>query len=217
MKNMKNLFLLLALSFTMKSVAQIGQADKPFRVQTYVGGPSMLKLAFKFSNQFQDKVNYQGKPGMGIEVGYKLFDWLSLGVDMNYRYGQIDFTVEDSTFFQEIDDKWNIDLSGFDPFGHYVMKVPRFRTTILANFHVLPAESRSDLYFTLGIGFNKVRARLYLDDNLIDFSKRLGTISMPLAYRMSAGYSYHFTENIGVFTEVGLGGPLLSAGLTARF
>jgi hypothetical protein len=34
---------------------------------------------------------------------------------------------------------------------------------------------------------------------------------------MSAGYSYHFTENIGVFTEVGLGGPLLSAGLTARF
>ena len=64
MKIMKHLFLLLALFFTMKSVAQIGQADKPFRVQTYIGGPSMLKLAFKFSNQFQDKVNYQGKPGM---------------------------------------------------------------------------------------------------------------------------------------------------------
>ncbi len=202
---------------SLTSIAQIGQADKPFRIQTYVGGPSMLKLGFKFSNQFQEKVNYQGKPGLGLELGYKLFDWLSIGVDMNYRYGQIDFTVEDSTFFQEIDDKWNVDLSGFDPFGHYVMKVPRFRTTILANFHVLQPESRSDLYFTIGIGFNKVRARLYLDDNLIDYSKRLGTISLPVAYRMSVGYSFHFTQNLGLFAEVGFGGPLLSAGLTTRF
>ena len=214
---MKKLLCVLVLTSSLVSNAQIGQADKPFRIQTYVGGPSMLKLAFKFSNQFQDKVNYQGNPGVGVEFGYKLFDWLSLGVDMNYRYGQIDFTVEDSTFFQEIDDKWDIDLSGFSPFGDYTMKIPRFRTTILANFHVLPATSRSDLYFTLGIGFNKVRTRLYLNDNLIDFSKKLGTISMPLAYRTSVGYSFHFVENVGIFTEIGLGGPIISAGLTARF
>jgi hypothetical protein len=34
---------------------------------------------------------------------------------------------------------------------------------------------------------------------------------------MSVGYSFHFIENVGIFTEVGLGGPILSAGLTARF
>lgn len=201
---------------TNTAISQIGNAENPFRVQVYAGGPSMLKMAFNYSNKFQDAVTFKGLPGIGGEFSYKFTDWFSLGCDINYRYGQVDFDVSDSTLFEEIDDKWNIDLGKYDPFGHYTLKIPRLRTTIVANFHVLPAESNSDLYFSLGFGFNKVRARLYLDDQKIDF-KKLGNISMPLAYRTSVGYAYHFVDNVGVFAEVGLGGPLISAGITARF
>jgi hypothetical protein len=214
---MRRYLFLFGLYFSVTTtVAQIGNVEKPFRIQLYTGGPSMLKMAFNYSNKFQDAVSYKGLPGIGGEIGYKFNDWFSLGFDFNYRYGQVDFDILDSTLFEEIDDKWNIDLGSFDPFGHYTLKIPRLRGTLVANFHVLPAEKRSDLYFSLGVGFNKVRARLYLDDQKINFQK-LGNISMPLAYRTSIGYAYHFTENLGIFSEVGLGGPLISAGLTARF
>lgn len=214
---MKRILIFVGFYFqTVLAFTQIGSVEKPYRIQLYAGGPSMLKMAFNYSNKFQDAVTFKGVPGIGGEFAYKFTDWFSLGLDLNYRYGQVDFDISDSTLFEEIDDKWNIDLGSYDPFGHYTLKIPRFRGTVIANFHALPAESKSDLYFSLGFGFNKVRARLYLDDQKIDFRK-LGNISLPLAYRTSVGYAYHFADNVGVFAEIGLGGPLVSAGVTARF
>lgn len=192
--------------------------ENPFRVQVYTGGPNFLKSATKFSSNFQDKVTYNGRPMIGVEADYKIVDWFSLGVDVSYRYGQLDVDVLDSSLFEEINDKWGVDVSQYaDPFGHYSLKVPKFKAMVKANFHALPNESRSDLYFTIGIGYNKVKPRLFLDDNEIQFFKRIGTFSLPLAYRTSVGYSYNFTKNIGAFAEVGIGGPIVSGGLNLKF
>lgn len=189
-----------------------------FRTQVYTGGPTILKSAFKLSNRFQDAATYQGKPLIGAEFDYRPVSWFSVGADVSYRYGQVSFDVLDSTLFTEIKDKWGVQLSDYvDPFGHYELKIPRLRVMVKANFHVLPEESISDLYFTLGIGYNRVKSSLYLNDQEINYVNRIGTFSMPLAYRTSVGYGLHFTKNIGAFVEVGIGGPIISGGITARF
>ena len=192
--------------------------EQPFRVQVYTGGPSWVKMGVNFSNNYQDEVTYSGVPLLGVEFDYKIVDWFSIGVDASYRFGQIEFDILDSTFYTDINDRWDVDLSEYaDPFGHYEMKIPRFRAMVKANFHVLPAESRADLYFTAGVGYNRAKPRLFLNDNEIKFVNTIGKFSLPVAYRTSVGYSYHFMNNLGVFAEVGLGGPIVSGGITARF
>lgn len=189
-----------------------------FRVQTYVGGPSLMKTAVNFSNNFQDKITWKGTPLIGGEFDYRFAEWFSLGADVAVRSGKLQFDILDSTFFQEIDDKWNVDVSEFvDPFGHYEMKLVRTKVMVKANFHVLPAESRSDLYFTAGIGYNNLKSNLTLDGERVPFFNKVGKISLPVAYRTSIGYSYNFTENVGLFGEVGLGGPIVSGGLNIKF
>jgi hypothetical protein len=208
--------LLFPLLFVVAHVSH-AQVQHPFRVQVYTGGPSLLKLAFKFSGQFQDKITYDGQPGFGGEVGYRFNRWFSAGLDVNYRYGELHMDVTEPEFFQELDEKWGIDLGVYDPFGHYKMEINRLRFTLIGNLHLLSEEVPSDLYISMGLGYNHVDARLFLDEKEINYSEKLGTISLPVAYRVSAGYAYHFGSVIGFFGEVGLGGPLLSAGITARF
>lgn len=193
------------------------QIQKPFRAQVYIGGPSLLKLAFKFSKQFQDVISYTGQPGLGGEFDFRFNRWFSAGIDFNYRYGQLDMDINEPEMYDEIDEKWGIDLGPYDPFGHYTMKIPRYRFTLVGNVHLLEENLPSDLYVSMGLGYNKVNARLYLDGQEIEYSKKLGSLSIPLAYRLSVGYAYHFHGIIGVFGELGLGGPLLSVGLSARF
>lgn len=210
---------LIALILLLVSInPSIAQVAHPFRFQVYTGGPSLLKMAFKISSNYQDKVTYSGNPSIGFVADYKLKSWFSVGLDVNYRYGQMDFDVSDSMFFQEWDDRLDIVLGVFDPFGHYTLKIPRYRVMANMNFHFLKAYSRSDLYLSLGLGVNKVKPKLYIDGQNLQFLNRyIGRISFPLAYRISMGYAFHFTENFGVFSEVGLGGPIISGGLTARF
>ena len=212
---------IIAVCSAVTSHAQEGgllNVDQPFRIQLYTGGPSLTKSIVNFSANYQDKITYSGVPLIGMEFDYKVVDWFSIGLDASFRYGQLNFAVMDSTLFEDIDDRWGINLGEYvDPFGQYKVTIPRFRAMLKANFHVLPAESRSDLYFTAAIGYNRTRPKLFIDDDEVEIVGRIGTISIPVRYRTSIGYSYHFINNLGVFAEVGLGGPIVSGGITARF
>ena len=206
------------IGFTQGQEIEKKRVEQPFRVQVYTGGPSFTKMAVKFSNNYQDAVTYSGVPLLGVEFDYKVVDWFSIGIDASYRFGKIEFDVMDSTFYEDINERWDLDLSELvDPFGHYELNIPRFKGMVKANFHVLPAASRSDLYFTAGIGYNRSKPKLILNDKEIKFFNRIGKISLPIAYRTSVGYSYSFTNNIGAFAEVGLGGPIFSGGLSVKF
>ncbi|MCC6701879.1 MAG: hypothetical protein IT221_10170 [Fluviicola sp.] len=218
---MKQLILLFALFSMLRLSAQerqIGTVERPFRFQVYTGGPSILKSAFKLSNTFQDEVTYSGKPLIGLSADYRLLPWLSLGTDISYRYGQMQFVIDDSTLFQEIEDKWDVDVSSVvDPFGKYEVTFPRLRIMVVGTAHFLKPTSDADFYMQMGIGYNRVKPRLYLDDSEIRYFNKIGTLSMPVAYRLALGYGYHFGEHFGAFAEVGLGGPIVSAGASFRF
>lgn len=216
---MRTILFIGLLAFSFKFMAQgVGSVDKPFRIQVYTGGPSILKSAFRLSSSFQNEVTFNGKSLIGLSADYRILSWLSVGVDASYRYGQLDFTLSDSTNFNYIRDKWGIDVSEIaNPFGHYELKFPRFRMMVSGTVHCLKAESESDLYIQIGLGYNHVRPKLYKDEVEIQYFNKIGTFSLPVAYRLSVGYAYHFAGYFGVFGELGIGGPIFSGGLSVRF
>jgi hypothetical protein len=210
----KALFIALSLCFS----TCFGQVEKPLRIQVYAGGPSLMKMAFKISSKYQDEFAFSGSPGFGVSMDYKLKSWISVGAEFNYRYGQIDFDISDSAFYQVINDRFDIVNTVFDPFGHYTLKLPRYRFMANVNFHFLKEYSASDLYLSLGLGINRLKPQLYLNDqSLVILNRYIGFISLPVAYRISLGYSYHFIPSVGIFGELGVGGPIFSGGITARF
>jgi hypothetical protein len=195
-----------------------GQVEKPLRIQVYAGGPSLLKMAFKIASKYQDEFTYSGYPGLGVSLDYKLKSWISVGAEFNYRYGQIDFDISDSAFYQVVNDRFDIVNTIFNPFGHYMLKLPRYRFMANVNFHLLKEYRASDLYISLGLGINRLKPQLYLNDqSLVMLNRYIGFISLPVAYRISLGYSYHFLPSVGIFGELGVGGPIFSGGITARF
>jgi hypothetical protein len=214
---MKNLLSLLFLFFTfLYTNAQ--SLDNRFRVQVYTGGPSMLKSAVKISNNWQEEVTYSGTPLIGGVFDVRVKDWLSIGIDASYRSGNLEFDIMDSTLYTQIEEKWDIRLDEYvNPFGHYKLKLPRTRVMFNFNIHALPVHSRSDLYFGFGIGYNNVNPRLTLNGEDVKFFKNVGKISLPMAYRTSVGYSYNFSEHVGAFAEIGLGGPIVSGGINVKF
>jgi hypothetical protein len=208
--------LLLVICMNSKAFSQIENPRK-LSVQVYTGGPSLLKLAFDISSGYQDKVTYSGLPGVGGEIAYRFNRWFSVGGDFFYRYGQLDMKVDDIQFYNELKEKLGIQLNGIDPLGDYRLELPRYRATINAYVHALNTTSSSDLYMSLGLGMNKLNPTLNKDDQKVEITEQLGTISLPFAYRFALGYAYNFTPMIGLFTEVGIGGPVFAFGLNARF
>ena len=194
------------------------QVEHPFRVQFYTGGPSILKAAFKFSSSFQDKVHYSGKALIGFSADYRLNNWLSVGLDASYRYGELNMDINDSTDYVYLRDKWGLNEADIpNPYGHYKLELPRYRIMAMATIHALGTDQPSDVYAQFGLGYNKVAPYLTLNGNEVEFFKRIGTFSLPLAYRLSAGYAYHFKNYVGIFGEIGIGGPIFSIGLSGRF
>lgn len=214
------IFIFIGL-FSTQLIAQerkLGHVERPFRIQVYSGGPSILKAAFRLSNRFQEEVTYSGKPLVGLSADYRLLPWLSVGADLSYRYGQMEFIIDDSTMYQEMEEKWDVDLSEYaDPFGKYELKFPRLRIMVAATAHFLKPTSDADFYLQMGIGYNRVKPRLCLDESEIRYFNKIGTLSMPVAYRLAVGYGYHFGDHFGAFAELGIGGPVFSLGASFRF
>jgi hypothetical protein len=193
------------------------QVSKRFGIQVYTGGPSLLKLAVGISSAYQDKVDYNGLPGVGGAISFKFNRWISLRADLYYKYSQLEMDVNDNPFYNELNDKWGIILNGIDPFGHYSLALPRYRGNIIADFHFLKDESHSDLDCSLGFGYNRMKPKLLIDNKPVSIINEVGTLSLPFAYRLSLGYTHYFGSTIGLYGEIGIGGPLVSVGMKGRF
>lgn len=212
---MKNIVLIVSVFFISFSQAQV---ESPFRVQIYTGGPSLFKTAFKFSSSFQDLVKYNDKALLGFSADFRLTERISIGLDATYRYGELNMDISDSSDYEYLLEKWGLNEADIlDPFGHYKLEIPRLRIMAVMTTHFLNSDNPSDLYAQLGLGYNRVKPILTLDDSEVEFFNRIANFSLPLAYRLSLGYSYYFKNYLGVFGEVGVGGPIFSFGITSRF
>ena len=130
------------------------------------------------------------------------------------------------------DDRWSLDGGGcrepspFWPFNHFRTKyvLNRFRVQLvyIRNFHHSNPRFESSFYTALGWS-NKFR-KYYENDQETNpytstpFASGFGTeINMPISIRLAYGLCINLSDRLGLHTEFGLGGPLLTIGLTTKF
>lgn len=74
-------------------------------------------------------------------------------------------------------------------------------------------------YFYAGFGWNQKFVKYYENDQEKPVSESIyfGNLSFPIAMRFAYGFRIRITDYLSVHNEFGLGGPLYSLGITARF
>lgn len=136
---------------------------------------------------------------IGIKFEYMVSDKVGVGIDYNYTQVGVEWDSYDSSTSVSYHYKTTSKL-------HRIM--PRF------NIHFGSSEN-FDGYFSIGAGY---RAKTYtLETNDPDGGDTVPGLN-PFAFRIALGGRYYFSDNIGMFMELGLsGGALVHAGLALKF
>lgn len=139
---------------------------------------------------------------------------------------QVEFMLSDIFGFtiDGIFNQWqaNWDTDGFnnnnDPIVYNnSVTVNRTRILVGLNYHLDDIKNEQlNLYGGFALGFNNRRINVNVED--VSYSSFWGsTIDLPLAARARVGMRYFLTEAVGLNLELGVGGPILRAGLTFKF
>lgn len=119
-----------------------------------------------------------------------------------------------------IDSVWNANTSLYDiSETEQLYSMHRLRFQVVYTRYFFVDRPRINTYFYTALGANLKINRLKEknsngspDNSSFDVSR-----GFPIASRLCYGLRYNFSESMSLLTEVGLGGPLLSIGLTAKF
>ncbi len=204
MKNkIKKIVGLIALC--MLPILSIGQINNEgtFIFDPYYGFPNFGKVFVNDIDNASNDVSTIGIGPMGIRAEYMLADKFGVGIDFIYNSingtYQIDSLNFDGSIFQSYDTK---------------LAMQRYRVQVRMNYHFV-TNDRLDAYVGFGVGTN-TRRFVYSTDkpNAEEYSSSGSLI--PVSARIALGMRYYFNNNIGINSELGIGGPMLSVGVSVR-
>lgn len=205
---MRILKILLGLVISFNSFSQTLFVGNQM-IETYVGFPNVTKyLPMLALSQEPDSItNYSGIPPSGLRYTYMLTDDISFGVDVIFDRSRKDFVSTD-TVFQN---------GGWEYLSYEGQRIQtRLRLQFRMNFHLPISQPNADSYIGLGFGTNNRWLKDYKNGKLEQRLSGADAILIPFSLRVCYGYRYYFNYKLGVVGEIGIGGPLLSFGLSCR-
>lgn len=196
---------ILILPFTSK--AQVYEKGD-ILVDAYYGVPNLMTGIVKtgFNKLKEIKEVEIGSSGpFGIKGEYLISERIGVGLNFNYA------TTTVSAVFDRGADTATV-------FYTYKASIPRFRIMPTVNFH-LGNSTSFDPYFSIGFGYRSTRFIGTTDDPILKDQDIPIPLSLhPFAFRAEFGCRYFFTQYLGAHAQIGIsGGPLLAAGLSAKF
>lgn len=180
-------------------------------IDPYYGGPNFGKTFFsavESANQGANNVETSGIGPAGLRIEYLLGDRLGLGIDAIYNSNNISFTAKDTITDENGNDE--IQTNQYD----YEMK--RLRVHVRLNWHFNITNPDLDGYFGVGAGTNNRFRNTYQNGTKTDDDNLSNLTLFPVSARLCLGTRYYFTDNLGLNLELGLGGPVVSGGLSLR-
>lgn len=192
----------LAILLTSFSFSQ-GVEKGNVIIDPYYGGPNFGK---KFAESFdlKDGASVSGIGPCGLRFEYMVADKFGLGFDFIYNSFSVKGTADslrtDGTVYQTYDVK---------------ATAARYRFQARFNYHFVQ-EDNVDAYVGFGAGTNIRVGSVKTDFPNYDDEAVSGAL-IPVSFRIALGMRYYFTNNIGINAEIGLGGPVMSAGLSFKF
>jgi hypothetical protein len=206
---MKNILfvVVILLSFFSKSQALY---SGNIIVEPYFGFPNFGKL-FVGSQINSVSISYiKGVAPSGGRFEYMIKDNVGIGIDLIYnsvhaKYQQYDTVYMENQLF--------VNTSSIDAY------MKRLRVQFRLNYHFEVANPQLDVYSGIGFGTNNRTYNAVRNGNIdytSDFKNLMGLGSFPISMRLCAGFRYFFSSHWGIVSEFGLGGPLLSGGISYK-
>jgi outer membrane protein W len=195
--------LMATMGFNNTASAQVEQGN--FMIDAYYGYPNLGK---SFVDLFVSDNGISGTTlsavgPCGVRAEYMLADNFGLGVDFIYNSAALSGTVDslnaDNTVFRTYDAK---------------IYFRRYRVQLRANYHFVQTD-QLDSYVGFGAGTNIRTLGITSDYPNFKDSSFTGAI-IPVSVRLALGMRYFFTDNIGMNLELGIGGPIISGGLSIK-
>lgn len=169
-------------------------------INPYYGGPNLGKSLAKTLNTTSE-ISISGIGPAGIRLEYMLADRFGMGVDFIYNTFVFKYSEVDS-----VGATWS-----------YKNGMNRTRIHLRFNYHLSSSNENLDRYLGLGAGTNN-RKWYYGSDELgYIAADEVSATAIPFSMRLAFGIRYYFLENLGLNAEIGIGGPIVSAGLSVKF
>ena len=178
-------------------------------IEPYIGFPNVIKYVpvLALSQEHENVTSYFGLPPSGFRYSYMLTDDISFGVDVIFDRSRKDFVSTD-TIFQN---------GGWQYLSYKGQRTQtRLRLQARLNFHIPISQPNADSYIGLGFGSNNRWVKDYKNGVLDRELKGSDAILIPFSMRVCYGYRYFFNYNLGIVGEIGIGGPLVSLGLSYK-
>jgi hypothetical protein len=178
-------------------------------IEPYIGFPNVTKYVpiLALSEEPDSITSYVGLPPSGFRYSYMLTDDISFGVDVMFDRSRKDFVSTD-TVFQN---------GGWEYLSYEGQRTQtRLRLQARMNFHLPISQPNADSYIGLGFGTNNRWVKDFKNGVLDRELKGSNAILIPFSMRVCFGYRYYFNYNLGLVGEIGIGGPLLSFGLSCK-
>ena len=200
-------FLFLFTKFTLSS--QISFTSNQL-IEPYLGFPNLGRLSAQIidTNILEKKdQEFSGIGPSGFHYSYMLSDAFSLGIDLIYNSLSEKYRTSQDVFMNNTWTTINKNM---------LVSTQRLRIHVRMNFHFSAFTDMSDSYLGLGFGTNNKWKKTSENGNVIEKISGSEAVIFPFSLRLCYGYRYFFNYNWGIHGEVGLGGPLLSLGLSYK-
>jgi len=172
-------------------------------IDPYYGYPNWgATLASSASNL--DEINVTGIGPAGLRAEYMVADNFGIGIDFIYNSFNLKGTA----------DSLNTDGSVYKSYDVKTF-AQRYRLHLRMNYHFVSTDA-VDAYVGFGIGTNTRRFGVTTDYPNYEDASVTGAI-IPVSARLALGMRYYFTDNIGLNVELGIGGPVISGGVSIKF
>ncbi len=187
--------LFLFILYPNQTEAQITKGS--FVIEGYYGN-SIVAIMPNYYIYKIENISLKKLGPLGLRFEYMLTNVLGVGLDGVYR---------------EIRGKYSY-LSIFNQEINVSYVESKTRIMFRMNFHFVK-HKLFDAYAGYGVGYKNTNYNFISTSNEDGSDGSNWLIYIPFAFRISSGFRYFFTENIGIHAEVGIGGgSLITGGLS---
>lgn len=207
-KQLTNTLILLLFILLAKTGYSQAVEEGTKTIDIYYGWPNLFTNIAKETLTSHDSESIQvgGFGPVGTRFEYMVSDKIGMGVDFNYASTSLEWKE-----FNTYDEYGNMQVGQFE----FETSIIRWRALLRFNFH-FGISDKFDPYWTLGAGYSSFSYKYetndpYYEDQESDFD------FIPVAVRLGVGGRYYLSEHIGIGTEIGIGGPLMTFGGAIKF
>jgi outer membrane protein W len=161
-------------------------------IDVFYGWPYFNGTVLKSLSDGYNLTNAKNTNHLGGKAEYMLTENIGLGAEFTYANASI---------------RYQSSINGF----YEIAGVSKIRALGRFNYH-FSATEMLDPYATFGIGYKRTT---FYDTGSINTVSQSFNI-FPVAIKMAIGMRVYFNDRIGLNFETGLGGPLITAGLTVK-